>query len=111
MTFYGSSISADQIVPTIGQSYIQFGGIGTYIYTVIMSLLIMTFDRKYCLSTKVENSYLLLLGSVKCAITLMGSFKIFMATMLNTIMPIAVLFYFNSLLSVGRGRSNVRDVR
>jgi oligosaccharide repeat unit polymerase len=104
LTYYGSSVAIDQICPTIGQSLIQFGYLGTYIYTILMSVILIKCDRKYNDSEKIEISYLYLLLAVKCAVTMMGNFKIFMATVLNQFLLLALLFFINEML-VFRGRS------
>lgn len=100
LTFYGSNIAVDQIVPTVGQSYIQFGPAGTYLYTIIMTCIIMFFDRGFSSSKKVDFSYIYLYGTVKCAVTLMGNFKIFSATAFNILLPIFILFFLNQALSL-----------
>ena len=104
LSYYGSTVAVDQICPTIGQAYIQFGFLGTYIYTILMSVILIKCDKKYIESDKVEISYIYLLLSVKCAVTMMGNFKIFMATVLNQVFLLAILFYINERV-VFRGKS------
>lgn len=94
-TIHAHVLSYDQIIPTIGQSYVQFGLIGTYIYTIIMCIIIGKCDNKIGKSESIEFYYLYLLMTVKCAVTLMGNMRIFMASMLNTFIPLFVIFYFN----------------
>lgn len=98
--YYGHKYSSDQIVPTIGQAYMQFGVLGTYTYTVIMVIACLTLDKKYRQSDKIDFSYLYLYGTVKCAVTLMGNLKIFSATVFNVLFPMFLLFWLNSKMSV-----------
>lgn len=102
--YYGHTYSVDQIVPTIGQAYMQFGVLGTYSYTVIMVLVCLILDKKYRQSNKIDFSYLYLYGTVKCAVTLMGNLKIFSATVFNTLLPLLLLFWLNSRMSVKEKR-------
>ena len=64
-------------MPTIGQAYLQFGFMGTYVYTVLMVLICLFLDKKYRETDKVDFSYLYLYGSIKCAVSVMGNLKIF----------------------------------
>lgn len=100
--YHGHQLAVDQIVPTVGQSYMQFGGFGVYLYTAIMTVFCLTMDKKYRESDKIEFSYLYLYATVKCAITLMGNFKIFSATAFNVLLPMFLLFWFNQKFAVKR---------
>ena len=94
-TMYGNTKSVDQIIPTVGQSFLQFGPFLPYVYTIIMMIVIVNSDRKYRTEKRIDYAYLLLYISIKCAITLMGNFKIFMANVLNTVLPIFIILYLN----------------
>ena len=98
--YYGHTYSVDQIVPTIGQAYMQFGVWGTYTYTVIMVITCLALDKKYRQSDKIDFSYLYLYGTVKCAVTLMGNLKIFSATVFNVLVPLLLLFWLNSKMLI-----------
>lgn len=98
--YYGHKYSVDQIVPTIGQAYMQFGFFGTYVYTVIMVIVCLWLDKKYRQSEKIDFSYLYLYGSVKCGVALMGNLKIFSATVFNVLFPMLFLFWLNSKIIV-----------
>lgn len=100
--YHGHMFSIDQIVPTIGQSYMQFGLFGTYTYTIVMVVVCLTFDKKYRQSDKIDFSYLYLYGSIKCAVTLMGNLKIFSATVFNVLFPMYLLFWLNSRIFAKR---------
>lgn len=102
--YYGHTYSVDQIVPTIGQAYMQFGVLGTYTYTVIMVTACLALDKKYRQSDKIDFSYLYLYGAVKCAVTLMGNLKIFSATVFNVLFPMLLLFWLNSKMIVKEKR-------
>lgn len=101
-TFYGHTFSVDQIVPTIGQAYMQFGVLGIYIYTIIMVYVCLILDKKYRQSVNIDFSYLYLYGTVKCAVTLMGNLKIFSATVFNVLLPMLLLFILNSKIKLRR---------
>lgn len=102
--YYGYKYTVDQIVPTIGQAYMQFGFLGTYVYTIVMAIVCLTFDKKYRQCSKIDFSYLYLYGSVKCAVTLMGNLKIFSATVFNVLFPMFLLFWLNSKMSLKKGK-------
>lgn len=103
-TYHGHTYAVDQIVPTIGQAYMQFGVLGTYTYTVFMVILALKFDSKYRKSDKIDFSYLYLYGAVKCATTLMGNLKIFSATVFNVLFPMWLLFYLNQKMAIAKKR-------
>lgn len=103
-TYYGHAYSVDQIVPTIGQAYMQFGIFGTYSYTIIMVIACLVLDKKYRQSDKIDFSYLYLYGTVKCAVTLMGNLKIFSATVFNVLFPMLVLSWLNSKMAIKEKR-------
>lgn len=101
-TIYGRALAYDQIVPTIGQAYVQFGIFGTYIYSVIMVYLITLFDRLVRSTSRIEFTLLYLLITVKCSITLMGNLRIFMASALNTYIPLFLIFWLNKYMVTGK---------
>lgn len=100
--YYGHRLTVDQVVPTIGQAYMQFGGWGTYIYSIVMVVACLFLDQQYRKSDKIEFSYLYLYGAIKCAVTLMGNIKIFSATVFNVLLPMFLLFWLNQKISMKR---------
>jgi hypothetical protein len=100
--YYGHRFSVDQIVPTIGQGYMQFGIFGTYVYTIIMTFVCLICDKKFRESDKIEFSYFYLYAAIKCSITLMGNFKIFSATIFNVLLPLLLLFWVNQKIVMRR---------
>lgn len=102
--YYGHTYSVDQIVPTIGQAYMQYGSFGTYAYTVFMVIACLTLDKKYRQNDKIEFSYMYLYGTVKCSVTLMGNLKIFSATVFNILLPMLLLFWLNARLTIREKR-------
>lgn len=110
-TIHSNVLAYDQIVPTVGQSFIQFGLFGIYIYTIIMVLIIMKSDRLVNSSSRIEYQYLYILISVKCAVTLMGNLKIFMASALNTFLPLYIIFTINKILDARNIKKPTPQIR
>lgn len=102
IAFYGGPHAFDQVVPTIGSSYIIFGLFGSMIFTIIIIWFICLFEYKYKKETSIELAYLYGFSAVQSAFNLPGNFLILSSFLLNTFLPLYFIFKINQLIVLKR---------
>jgi len=102
IVFYGGNITLDQVVPTIGSSYLIFGMLGSMIFTIAFVWLICLFEKMYQKESTIELAYLYGFSTIQCAFNLPGNFSIICSYLLNTFIPLYLLFKLNELIILKR---------
>lgn len=102
--FYGGVVTFDQVVPTIGSSYMLFGIFGSMLFTILIVWLICMFEKLYQKEGSIELAYLYGFTAIQCAFNLPGNFLIIASYLLNTFLPLFLIFKLNQLIILKRMR-------
>ncbi|PMC37342.1 hypothetical protein CJ195_11305 [Bacillus sp. UMB0899] len=96
--FYGGYVAFDQVVPTIGSAYMLFGLPGVMIFTIFIVWLVCKFEQKYKHVNSIELAYLYGFTAVQSAFNLPGNLVILCSFLLNTFIPLLIIFKLNQLI-------------
>lgn len=98
MTYYGNSIAADQIPPTIYQGILYFGYLFCFLPTFIMTWFVCKFDGLSAKTTNPYYAYLYITFVVIIGWAIPGAWTHLTARIFNYLLPLVFLLYFNQLV-------------
>jgi hypothetical protein len=95
LTYYGSTVSVDQIVPVIGQGVFYFGYIGSFIPSIIAVWLMMIFDKKATLTNNPYSSYAYYFIATWFGAAMMVNWTILFSHLVNTFVLLMIIIKVN----------------
>jgi len=98
LTYYGSTVSVDQVVPIIGQGVLYFGYIGSCIPSIIAIWLMMIFDKQAALTTNPYSSYAYYFIATWFGATMMVNWTILFSHFINTGVLLMIIIKVNDHL-------------
>lgn len=95
LTYYGSTVSVDQIVPIVGQGVFYFGYIGSFIPSIIAAWLMMKFDNKAFLTNNPYSSYAYYFIATWFGAFMMVNWTILFSHFINTFVLLMIIIKMN----------------
>ncbi|MED2972872.1 O-antigen ligase [Fictibacillus sp. B-59209] len=96
LTYYGSTVSVDQIVPIVGQGFFYFGYIGSFIPSIIAVWLMMKFDKKAALTNNPYSSYAYYFIATWFGALMMVNWTILFSHFINTFVLLMIIIKVNN---------------
>lgn len=102
LTYYGSSVSRDQIVPLLGQGLFYFGYVGFFVPAIIAIWLMMYFDKKATNSLNPYSTFVFYYISAWFGASMMLNGVILFSHLINTFIFMIIIIKINNYIITKR---------